>query len=533
VDAKVKSALEKRLHFREAILKAFEEHILPLKARMKSSLSCIPLLQDIKNTTHLGVAVGDSFSTKIQRTLASSVPPRPMVNIKFSDAVAHFETLCNDIADVAQILETDSTEDLYTAIRVFMSRKPQPSVYVRALVQSFLMERETGTVLGKLTPKQFLFSSLEALILPNSSILDPANDLIEAPTNPRFQVARLLDQFDIKVCQQYLNIFRNACLNRCRTRRTLCHLVLDWDTLQADAEELDGALRTFTEEQPALYGTDEPTFSYPLSSWIYHHKLNHLRHIIQMGFELTIYAPDELSGMYWYLSYTCGTHLSHIDRISFFLQRDMQIQDALPQNVGPANSGFKHRKAFKKTLKNLFRIYTYLKATDSLSRALHALHEILLRHGAIEMPPRPYSSDKLRYELRMKPFLSLNVPEPVAFETFQTESSFADLNDEDVLEEASVRILEARKLWDDVLKAGWSAELDNAGDLEQASKTAKREPQKGATTIEGEWTRGLKNVIRACIATSISVATLKRRLDKGEELTGVKATIPAPGGNHH
>lgn len=526
----MKRAIEQRLNFRKSFLKALAQDTGALKARTKSSLSCIPFLQGIRSTSHLGIAVNESFSTKVQRYLASSVPPRPMVTIKLSDALSQLETLCTDAADVDQILETETSEDLWTAIWAFMSRVPQPSVYIRALVQSFLLAQETPGVLGKSTPRQFLFSSLAALVLPNSFILDPANEMVETPTSPRFQMAQLLAEFDNKVDQQYLNVFRNACLNRCRTRRTLCHLVLDWDSLQVDAEDLDATLRTYTGEQPAFYASDQPTFSYPLSSWIYHHKLNHLRLITQMGFELTIYAPDEVAGMYWYLSYTCGTHLSHIDRISFFLQRDMQTQESLPQSPDVASrSDLEHRISFRKTLKNLFRIYTHLKATDALAKALHAVHTILLRNGAMNIPPRPYSSDKLRYEVRMKPFLSLNVPERVTFETFLEESSFAGVDDKGVLKEAAIRVEESRKLWDEVLKAGWSTELVDGAALNRPSKSAEAETRQGRTTIEGEWSRGVKNVIRACIATSICIATLRKRLDQRAQLDGITAAIPVRG----
>lgn len=521
------------MQFRQSILEGLEPVTFSLNAGKEASLSCLPLLQGIRSSWQLGKPINEAFSTKIQRTLASSVPPRPMVTIKFSDAVSHFETLCNDAADVDQILETETAEELSTAIWVFMSRRPQPSVYIRALVQSFLLDRGTQRVLGRTSSKQFLSSSIAAIVLPKSPMLDPANDMVEAPTSPRFQMARLLAAFDGKVGQQYINIFRTACLNRCRTRRTLCHLVLDWDTLQADAEDIDGTMRTYTEEQPALYASDQPSYSYPLSSWVYHHKLNHFRHIIQMGFELLIYAPDEIPGMYWYLSYICGTHISHIDRVSFFLERDMQAQEAFSQ---PSDTREKpdvnDQVDFQRTLKNLFRIYTHLKATDAFSKALHALHTLLLRHEAITIPQRPYSGDKLRYELRMKPFLSLNVPEPVTFESFQEESSCAALSDEEVVEEARRRIGDAKKFWEEVLKAGWSAEHANNPELDKSSKaekTRETEQQKRRTTIESEWSKGVKNVIRACISTSISIATLKKRLDETGELKGMKVNVPVPG----
>jgi N-alpha-acetyltransferase 35, NatC auxiliary subunit len=532
IPPEMKGAIEKRLIFRRSILQALEEDTGPLRARTKASLSCLSMLRGVRETFHLGRPVKEAFSTKIQRSFASSVPPRPMVTIDFPCALSHLETLCNDAADVDQFLDTKTGEDLSTAIEVLMSRIPQPSAYIRALVQSFLMDRESHKVLGRLTPKQFLLSSLVSVVLPNSQMLDPANDLVEAPNNPRFQMARLVTEFDAKVDQQYINIFRGACLNRCRTRRNLCHLVLDWDALQADAEDLDERMREFTAEQPALYASDRPTFAYPLSSWVYHHKLVHLRHIIQLGFELSIYAPDENAGMYWYLSYICGTHVSHIDRISFFLDQDMQLQDSLAQRADAARPpDANSRGVFRRTLNNLFRLYTHLKATDAFSRALHALYTLLLRHETITIPPRPYSSDKLRYELRMKPFLSLNVPDPVTFEIFQEESSFQDLSDGELLEEATTRIGEAKRFWEEVLKAGWSAEPVDPLEGNQQNEISKNEARKGCTTVEGEWSRGMKNVMRACIATSICIATLKKRSGLGGDmdLSSIRATIPVPG----
>lgn len=529
VSVETGKAIKSRLLFRQSLLKAFEQDWGPLNLRKKSSLTCIPFLRNITETTYLGVPVKDCFSTKIQRSLASSVPPRPMVTIKFSDAFSFFETLCNDVADIDQVLEAETSEDLSTAIWVFMSRAPQPSVYVRALAQSFLMERHTQRVLGKMTSKQFLISSISAIVLPKSPFLESTNAAVEAATGPRFHMARLYSEFDAKLGQQYLNVFRNACLNRCRTRRTLCHLILDWDALQADAEELDATLRTYTEEPPTLYASSQPTFSYPLSSWVYHHKLNQLRAIIQLGFELTIYAPDEFAGMYWYLSYVCGIHLSHIDRVTFFLQRDMGMQDAIPQEFSIEQPDLKDRAQSQKTLKNLFRIYMQLKATEALSKALHAIYIVLLRHEAIKTPPRPYSSDRLRYELRMRPFLSLSVPEPVNFEMFQVESSFSDVEDAHVLEEAAARVAEARKAWDEILKAGWSVTLENTADLDGPSQASKRESREGGTTTESEWSKGVKNIIRTCIATSISLSTLRKKLEKGGDLHEVQCTIPIPG----
>lgn len=54
---------------------------------------------------HLGKSVPEAFSWKIQRRLASTVPPRPMVHVSAADATAHMTRFCQDAVDVQQILE--------------------------------------------------------------------------------------------------------------------------------------------------------------------------------------------------------------------------------------------------------------------------------------------------------------------------------------------------------------------------------------------------------------------------------------------
>lgn len=50
-------------------------------------------------------------------------------------------------------------------------------------------------VLGTISLKQLLFDSLEELVLPADILIDLANDEIEAPQDPRFQIAKRMDAF--------------------------------------------------------------------------------------------------------------------------------------------------------------------------------------------------------------------------------------------------------------------------------------------------------------------------------------------------
>lgn len=100
-----------RLEFRKNLLTALDidcpmdrvEHYWP---QIHSNLLTI-------NETHSsGKPVKESFSTKIQRRLASTVPPRPIVELEFKDAFEKLKQLCTDCEEATRFihLEQDPLE---------------------------------------------------------------------------------------------------------------------------------------------------------------------------------------------------------------------------------------------------------------------------------------------------------------------------------------------------------------------------------------------------------------------------------------
>ncbi len=211
-------------------------------------------------------------------------------------------------------------------VLTFQAKKPQPLVYIRTLLQSFLFK--DMVILGRLSVRQVMDDDLAITVLPCSRLLDHANDAVEAPHDPRFAMAHQMELFRQRAAQSYFDILRAFCQNRCRVRRTLCHSVQDWETVQVDAEEIDQLLQVQLEEKPIHYpisgpaGT-EPVYSLPLSSWAYLYKLRLMEWIVQLGFELETYQPDELAGMYWYLSYLAKTRAQHAERVKAFTLHSM------------------------------------------------------------------------------------------------------------------------------------------------------------------------------------------------------------------
>lgn len=481
-------------------------------------------VETLKRTAKLGSPIIEAFSVKIQRTLASSVPPRPMVRVEFKEAILYFQEVYTASTRIPEIFRINPGGDLLVAYWLYLSRNEHQSTYVRAVLQSLL--NRGNKILDSCTTRDCILQDLRRFTLPGSPILDSANQLVEVPTDRRFQITKALHDFVDKVGPSFLSILRTICLNRCRIRRTLCHAIVEWDQLQAAAEDCDIKIQSITEEQPATYpDTMTETFSYPLSSWVYHYKLLQTEVLIQMGFELSVYAVDELYQMYWYLNYVCSLHLSHLDRIGFFVGRLKNDKTSVGKFKGHESEII--RSEADEAFSILFRNFNSIKATEALACALHKLYLVLGRHSSRVAYPQSYSSNLLRYELRMRPFLSLAVPEPLSYYDFETECRQGHRTDDELLDDAHTQTMIAKRAWDDVRRRGWRGSRVEGNVLQSGSKYSVEN-----SILDDTWTKETKDILRACIATGIAISTvqqvLKQHNGRRTELQ-LKYEIPVSG----
>lgn len=108
-----KVALRMRLEFRAKFLRAVEaadSRTCPdLKSFWNELLEFVP---DLNASSKLGKQFPQSFSIKVQRKLASTVPPRPVVQVSQEAALEHFERLCRDASIVVDVLEYHDSHSL-------------------------------------------------------------------------------------------------------------------------------------------------------------------------------------------------------------------------------------------------------------------------------------------------------------------------------------------------------------------------------------------------------------------------------------
>ena len=133
ISDEVKSALNARLAFRIDLLQALTE----------SDVSWQPLLDSLKriDETHkIAVPVPDSFSEKVQRQLATSTPPRPMLSTSWDTAYKQWTTICEDVMAAHRLTDREiiqSPASLHRAVWAF-SHRGQPLALPRAILQDVL-----------------------------------------------------------------------------------------------------------------------------------------------------------------------------------------------------------------------------------------------------------------------------------------------------------------------------------------------------------------------------------------------------------
>lgn len=376
-----RTALFSRLSFRKQLLSTLSE--CTTEPGTRRDWSRIATFASEMNESHnLGKAVPAAFSHKIQRKLMSTVPPRPIIEVSWETSLKSVRQLCDECREGAGIF--DATERGPEAIKVlakdsvmcdgkltfreafllhFSTRKPTLLPFSRSYVSNVLLERYDDFF------DRTLRQDLKLLVLPGSSILDESNWTVEQPLtpgtpHPQFEMAQVIDAFAARCIPDfggYIDFWKALCSNRCRLRRMLCHVLLRLDELQRDGEELDGNLEDI---QGASDGTTESV----LFRWASNQKLQVMEWIIQLGFELEVYLPEEYAGMYWLLSSISSRRASLLLQLHWSATERLRLLDQQQEASDSHN-----RKAVNESI-DLIDVHIQLtRGNESLAEGLYTV----------------------------------------------------------------------------------------------------------------------------------------------------------------
>lgn len=355
-------AISDRIFLRSTLLASLDSVV---RGKRKPQWSSVPdLISAIRDSTSLGKLVPHAFSQKIQRRLTSTVPPRPIVELSFDEAMKLMNQLCDDCMAADGVFDCipEGPEALRYFLLAFSARKPEPLPYARSCVSGALLNHH-DYFWDKLFKKD-----LELTVLPDSEVLDPANWTIETPLsastpNLRYEMAKLIDTYIQRALPDfggYMDFWKALSSNRCRLRRVLTHVVLGLDELQREGDDMDSILESYVEDVETIMEDG-------LFKWAYHQKLRVMEWIVQLGFELDIYLSDELAGMYWLLASISRQRSAVIQSIMSFVDRRI-----IQHRIEDIDEG--------RTLNNLARAAEFcaaqmwqIRGTESLAEALYTV----------------------------------------------------------------------------------------------------------------------------------------------------------------
>ncbi|EAT91344.2 hypothetical protein SNOG_01695 [Parastagonospora nodorum SN15] len=440
----------------------------------------------------------EDFCTHTYNRVLLVIPPRPIVELEFKDALEKLQQITTDCEEATRFttLPQDPLE-YQSFLWYFASRSPQPLAYARSYLATLLFHPDVLQ-----SPISLPLADIRTLVFPSSPVLDPSNWAYSPPRNPmlpkppRLQLAMLIDEFVDRSGSPYMDLWVALGQNRCRLRRMLTHVIAAWDMLQGDAAAVDEDINAAATELQIA----DHVLTFSLSTWTYHKKLWMIEKIILLGFEQDIYLPDEFAEL------LKKVEAHYVARASELFQsrrlRDAQdVDDATPY---------------------IDSLLAEVEGIASLSLALARFNIVLLYLGLLPMPKRPFGTEELRYELRMKPFLSLQPPEVPPFADFKEHtqpygaySSPVDAFKADLLDAKS-------ELWTEIDSSLKGAKEAFAEYKKLGARAAKTEG------VEKAWAKDVQSVLASCIALGVAVAGVKDAVMKAGEGGGVGVKIEVP-----
>jgi len=469
----------------------------------------IDIARDKLALTHaLSEPLPEAFTDKVQRHLATSTPPRPMLEVSYDESQKTWVKLYSDIAEagcLTSIWTRQSPGSLQRATWAYASRNA--STYPRAVFQDLLFAE--GRVAGDVSHFDLLLTDLRDLVLAGDSLTDPDSFQIEMPSDPRHICSRILESFMDKVIDEYLNIYRMVCQNRCRIRRTFTQSISLLDELETRvAADADREINAHVSRKRLDTPLGKKVQLNPLTSWSRYYKLKTMAETVALGFETDIYLDYEMGQMYSYLAKLAARRNEVIEHIELFLvDRTSQRTKSLDR----------HYAAECLTSREWLHVLrTETNCTAALASALSTLHNLLLHLRLIKPAARPFAKPQLVYEARMKPYLAVADPRPPSLEGFQQSQRIATTSQQ-ALTSVENEIKQAKT---------------------QLTSLKLKSPQDAKHIgTEDRWKAEIKQLETTCVAVSVGVSLLKRTLAKYGGDVGIVGKMavayPAPEKRYH
>ncbi|KAH3673258.1 hypothetical protein WICMUC_003717 [Wickerhamomyces mucosus] len=365
------------------------DKLLDLSKSLSQNLNYLNSLDEIKGCYSMG----------IQKRLDNSSPPKELSSYKLED-YSSLTLLINDFIQIFQITQRSIPLDVLNYVKNFSNTSHH--VISRSIFALFLIRDDTS-ILGEESTKDFIKREIIEFNGYGSETFNSKNNLL---------INSQLDEFLNQLSVGYLEYFQMMNQNPCRQRQFLQKLILVFDSLQVNSENLEIKFQETFKLNDLFIENKELTPALPLTSWIYYKKLIMMVEIVLKGFELELYNIWEFLEMYWYVWYLIENLLELLNRIKSYNEYKLQKlnkssksfnldQNSIINSIKFINFEIIHYE----TIKHL-----------SLLQALNLKNLYKFHH--LKSPKFPYANLEILFDLRLKPFKSIGLPNLPRYEEF-------------------------------------------------------------------------------------------------------------------
>ncbi|AOA61158.1 GQ67_02769T0 [Komagataella phaffii] len=447
------------------------------------------------------------FTRGIQKRKNNIFPPRPIKMHSFTICISYLHYLFDDLKLAMDVLCFQDAADLRNRLYIFGSKRNEKlpdqehtsTHIVAALFLESILLRD-GLILGAIPVSEFLKQDLSSLTAGESVVLSLLED--DKLTNDRAIKARassLLQEME----KTYISWIQSFLQNPSKQRDFFLDSVVVWDTIQVTADDLETSLPddygledTFKSIQPDGSLSELPVM--PLSSYVYYMKLDSMVQVVFRGIELEIYKPWEMYQMYWYGLYLLSTLESHIAR----------MKDVAKYKLSKAEG--ESKDIWKKTLDHINFLIQETIVFKTLAQAQQYTWTILDNLKLLKLPKYNRTTPQLLYQLRMKPFSSVGIPQLPSIQHFQ---NFAD-----EIAEGSLRFRTERERVQDICFRCSSAVRQLTTEVKTAASQLKKiHPSRGR--FKADYERGVDQILRSSIGVAVFSTKVNKKIKDAEFVT--------------
>ncbi|CAO3625966.1 unnamed protein product [Cunninghamella blakesleeana] len=413
----------------------------------------------------MGIEIEGAFDPNINRKLTTQSPPRVVSLPTGQETYDDFLKLVKRLESICSITKFPSVISLMNYFACFAGSKPYPDALSRSKLNSLFYS--DGYIFGSYPVGTLVTGSIFDFVKPPSYWFQ-----FNQPDDPplleqaKASLCRFLEQ---NVSLPFIDFFKIQCQNRSRQRRILCKVLGEWEVLQEEAFRIDTQFQEAENLQNTFY----------FSIWAYNIKLKLMEQILLLGFELELYGEHEYTTIYWYHWYIQSILASHLQSSN--------------ENDNKGVSDEKGKKENQDIMDHGKYIQLFNEVKKDLSIGVFKLLLAIEKSGQWRKKPLRFDDPLVRFNHRLKPFITLSSPPFQSYDRFLNDSATDHLTMETLLQTASADFFSCKRTLELLMK--------------QSESISKSE------LCHDEYQKNILSMIKTCVANNITILQLLRQDD--------------------